>query len=83
MFLCQLFKKSGFSSAKALRWFMFKWLKGNQCVEKLFPTKVCITYHIFHAHLQANIWLKNLVPRSILLDLLLWDSDNWRMTTMS
>ena len=68
MILCQLFKKSGFSSAKALRWFMFKWLKGNQGVEKLFQIQGCITEHISHAHLQANIWLQNVVARPILLD---------------
>ena len=45
-----------------------KWLKGNQGVEKLFPTQGCITEHIFHAHLQANIWLQNLVVRPIQLD---------------
>ena len=67
-FLCQLFNKSGFSSAKALRWFMFKQLKGNHGVEKLFPTQGRITKYIFHAHLQANIWLQNLVARPILLD---------------
>ena len=32
--LCQLFN-SGFTSAKALRWHMFKKLKGHQGVEKL------------------------------------------------
>ena len=57
IFLCQLFKKSGFSSAKALRWFMFKKLKGNEGVEKLFQIQGCITEHIFRAHQQANIWL--------------------------
>ena len=41
---------------------MFKWLKGNQGVEKLFPTQGCITEHILHVHLQANI------ARPILLD---------------
>ena len=66
-FLCQLFS-SGFTSAKALRWHMFKQLKGNQGVEKLLPTQGCITEHILRAHLQANIWLQDLVARPTLLD---------------
>ena len=37
---------SWFSSAKALMWCMFKQLKGNQGVEKLFSTQGCITEHI-------------------------------------
>ena len=44
-FLCQLFNKFGFSSAEALRWFMFKPLKGNQGVEKLFSSQGCIIEH--------------------------------------
>ena len=39
--LCQLFN-SRFTSAKALRWHMFKKLKGHQGVEKLLPTQGCI-----------------------------------------
>ena len=49
-FVCQLFK-SGLASAKALRWHMFKQLKGNQGVEKLLPTQECITKHRLHAHI--------------------------------
>jgi len=66
-FLCQLFH-SKFTSAKALCWHMFRKLKSNQGVEKLFPTQGCITEHILRAHLQANIWLQDLVARPILLD---------------
>ena len=47
-FLCQLFN-SGFTSAKALRWHMFKKLKGHQGVEKLLPTQGCIVEHIIIA----------------------------------
>ena len=54
---------------------MFKQLKCNQGVEKLFPTQGCITEHILGAQLQANIWLQNLVARSILLDLV---TRGWR-----
>ena len=43
--LCQLFN-SGFTSAKALRWHMFKKLKGHQGVEKLLPTQGCIIEHL-------------------------------------
>jgi hypothetical protein len=66
-FVCHLFN-SGFTSAKALRWQMFKQLKGNQGVEKLLPTRGCITEHILRAHLQANIWLQDLLAIPILLD---------------
>ena len=66
-FLCQLFKP-GSESAKELRWLMFKQLKGNQGVEKLFPTKGAITEHILRAHLQANIWMQDVVAAPILLD---------------
>ena len=45
VFLCQLFN-SGFTSAKALRWHMFKKLKGHQGVEKLLPTQGCIIEHL-------------------------------------
>ena len=48
-FLCQLFNNSEFSSAKALRLYMFKQLKGNQNVEKLFSIPGCITEHIIIA----------------------------------
>eukprot|EP00918_Siedleckia_nematoides_P094097 GHVU01206553.1.p1 GENE.GHVU01206553.1~~GHVU01206553.1.p1 ORF type:complete len:294 (+),score=30.02 GHVU01206553.1:592-1473(+) len=65
-FMCHLFN-SGFASAKVLRWHMFKQLKGNQGVEKLLSTQGCITEHIFHAHLQANIWLQDVVAVPILL----------------
>ena len=43
--LCQLFN-SGFTSAKALRWHMFKKLKGHLGVEKLLPTQGCIIEHL-------------------------------------
>ena len=43
--LCQLFN-SGFTSAKALRWHMFKKLKGHQGVEKLLPNQECIIEHL-------------------------------------
>ena len=66
-FLCQLFN-SGFTSAKALRWHMFKKLKGHQGVEKLLPTQGCIIEHILRAHLQASVWLQDLVARPIILD---------------
>ena len=66
-FLCQLFN-SGFTSAKALRWHMFKKLKGHQGVEKLLPTQGCITEHILRAHLQASVWLQDLVAKPIILD---------------
>ena len=66
-FVCQLFN-SGLASAKALRWHMLKQLKGNQGVEKLLLTQGCITKHILRAHLQANIWLQDLVAELILLD---------------
>jgi len=59
-FLHQLFH-SKFTSAKALRWHMFKKVKSNQGVEKLFSTQGCVTGHILHAHLQANVWLQDLV----------------------
>ena len=48
-FLCQLFN-SEFTSAKALKWHMFKKLKSNQGVEKLLPTQGCITEHILCTH---------------------------------
>lgn len=67
-FLFNLFNPK-FTSAKALWWYMFKKLKGNQDVEKLFPTQGCITEHILCAHLQAYVWLQDLVARPILLDL--------------
>jgi len=47
---------------------MFKKLKSNQGVEKLFPAQGCISEHILCAHLQANVWLQDLVARPILLD---------------
>ena len=47
---------------------MFKKLKGHQGVEKLFPTQRCITEHILRAHLQASVWLQDLVARPIILD---------------
>ena len=47
---------------------MFKQMKGIQGVEKLFSMQGCITEHILHANLQANIWLQDLVARPILMD---------------
>ena len=38
----------------------------------------CFNYYILHAHLQASVWLQDLVARPIIL----WDGD-WRMVTMS
>ena len=73
-----------FSSVKALRWYIFKQLKGNQGVEKLFLTPGCITKHkLLPAHLQANIWLQDLVADQFYWIQLLWDGDNWRTVTMS
>ena len=66
-FVCQLFKP-GYESAKALRWHMFKQLKGNQGVEKLLPTEGSITEHILRAHLQANIWVQDTVAVPSVLD---------------
>ena len=66
-FVCQLFNPN-ISTARALRWHMFKQLKSNQGVEKLFPTQGAITEHILRAHLQANIWLQDLVAESEILD---------------
>ena len=66
-FLCQLFN-SEFTSAKALKWHMFKKLKSNQGVEKLLPTQGCITEHILCTHLQASVWLQDLVARPIIQD---------------
>jgi len=63
-FLCQLFN----SKFKALRWHTFKRLKGRQGVEKLFPTQRCVTEHILWAHLQASVWLQDLVASPHLLD---------------
>src|SRR5260221_9825839 len=40
---------------------MFKQLKGKQGIDKLVPTQGCITEHILRAHLQANIWMQDLV----------------------
>ena len=47
---------------------MFKKLKGHQGVEKLLPTQGCIIEHILRAHLQASVWLQDLVARPIILD---------------
>ena len=47
--LCQLFN-SGF---KALRWHMFKKLKGHQSVEKLLPTQGCI-YWILSGRIKGT-----------------------------
>ena len=66
-FLCHLFN-SKFTSAKALRRYMFKKLNGKQGAEKLFPTQGCITEHILRAHLQASVWLQDLEARPNLLD---------------
>ena len=66
-FLCQLFT-SRFTSAKALRWHVIKKLKGYQDVEKLLPTQGCSTEHTLCAHLQAIVWLQDLVARPNILD---------------
>jgi len=66
-YMCQLFKP-GFESAAMLRWHMFKQFKDNQGVEKLFPTPGSITEHILRAHLQANIWMQDIVVDPIVPD---------------
>ena len=55
-------------SAKSLRWHMFKQLRGKQGVEKLLSTPGYITKHILRAHLQANVWLQDIVAEPALLD---------------
>ena len=47
---------------------MFKQLKENQGVGKLLPTQGSITKHILRAHLQANIWVQDIVAVPSVLD---------------
>ena len=53
-FLCQLFKPNTVT-AKQARWIMFKQLKPNQGVEKLFPTQGAIIQHIlYYVHITRH-----------------------------
>ena len=66
-FLCQLFKPNAMT-AKQARWLMFKQLKPNQGVEKIFPTQGAILQHILRAHYQANVWAQDTVPEPVVLN---------------
>ena len=64
-----------FTSAKALRWHMFKKLKGHQGVEKLLPTQGCIIVYCVHTYKPVYgclvaiildiIWDYSLCPSSL------------------
>ena len=48
------------SQAKDLRWLLFKQMKPDQGVDKLPPTPGTWAEHIRKAHLQANIWSRDI-----------------------
>eukprot|EP00918_Siedleckia_nematoides_P010740 GHVU01023493.1.p1 GENE.GHVU01023493.1~~GHVU01023493.1.p1 ORF type:complete len:196 (+),score=12.03 GHVU01023493.1:75-662(+) len=62
-FLTSLFRptKLTTSSAKELRWHLFKGLKEDQGVNRLPPTPGVWAEHIKRAHLQANIWSQEVI----------------------
>ena len=47
---------------------MFKQLKPDQGVEKLFPTQGAIIQHILRAHYQAYVWGRDIVAEPTVLD---------------
>jgi len=47
---------------------MFKQLKPNQGVDKLFRTLGVIVQHILRAHYQTNIWAQDTVAEPTILD---------------
>ena len=62
-FLCALFcpRRHHVTQAKDLRWHLFKQLKPDQGVDKLPPTHGAWLQHIRRAHVQASIWLQDIV----------------------
>lgn len=82
-FLCTLFcpKGQNITTARDLRWHLFKRLKSDQAINKLPPTHGAWKEHIKRAHLQANIWQQDLVLHPVIPDPLKlgWKEENERL----